>query len=338
MKGTHRSGRLDELVYYARFYGGLRAANRAYSKARDMAAAAFPRLVQLQTINACQASCTMCPYPLFKKVFPRGRMDDALFDKVITELAAHPEVQTFVPMLQNEPLLDKQLFQRIARFKALTHGRVAVELVTNGALLTDDTIEQIRASDLDVLDISLDALSRDVYEKIRIGLDYHAVLGGVERVLRANLPHTRVYVRLVRVRDNVAEVKSFARHWRKRGVPVFVYTANNRVGAIPDFDDTLRIPHSATPLRQRAGRRLVRAWLGHCPAPFASASILHDGTVLLCTQDWGRREIVGNVQSATLAEIWNGERMREIRRLVHQRRYEELPSCRECSLWKDGWV
>jgi molybdenum cofactor biosynthesis enzyme MoaA len=132
----------------------------------------------------------MCPYPLFKKVFPRGRMDDALFDKVITELAAHPEVKTFVPMLQNEPLLDKQLFQRIARFKALTHGRVAVELVTNGALLTDDTIEQIRASDLDVLDISLDALSRDVYEKIRIGLDYHAVLGGVAHA-RVRAPRAR---------------------------------------------------------------------------------------------------------------------------------------------------
>jgi len=292
-----RLGRSDELVYHARFYGGLRAANQAYSEAHDMAAAPFPRLVQLQTINACQASCTMCPYPLFKRVFPRGRMDDELFDKVIGEIATHPEVKTFVPMLQNEPLLDRTLFERIGRFRALTQGRVTVELVTNGALLTDENIEAIRSCGLDVLDISLDALSRDVYDKIRIGLDFDAVLAGVERVLRANLAHTRVYVRLVRVRDNAAEV-----------------------------------------LRQRAGRRVVRAWLGHCPAPFASASILHDGTVLLCTQDWGRREVLGSVRSATLAEIWNGERMREIRRLVHQRRYEELPSCRECSLWKDGWV
>ncbi|MGH7625941.1 MAG: radical SAM protein [Gemmatimonadaceae bacterium] len=333
-----RLGRSDELVYHARFYGGLRAANRVYSEAHDMAAAPFPRLVQLQTINACQASCTMCPYPLFKRVFPRGRMDDELFDKVIGEIAAHAEVKTFVPMLQNEPLLDRKLFERIGRFKALTQGRVTVELVTNGALLTDENIEAMRSCGLDVLDISLDALSRDVYEKIRIGLDFDAVLGGVERVLRANLAHTRVYVRLVRVRDNAAEVKSFARHWRKRGVAVFVYTANNRVGALPAFDEALRIPQSDVSLRQRAGRRIVRAWLGHCPAPFASASILHDGTVLLCTQDWARRELLGNVRFATLAEIWNGERMREIRRLVHQRRYEELPSCRECSLWKDGWV
>jgi hypothetical protein len=38
-----------------------------------------------------------------------------------------------------------------------------------------------------MLDISLDALSREVYEKIRIGLDYDEVLAGVERA-DADLP------------------------------------------------------------------------------------------------------------------------------------------------------
>src|SRR6185437_3344247 len=131
-----RLGRSDELVYHARFYGGLRAANQAYSEAHDMAAAPFPRLVQLQTINACQASCTMCPYPLFKRVFPRGRMDDELFDKVIGEIATHPEVKTFVPMLQNEPLLARTLFEPIIPFTPLPQAPVTVVLFTNDAPIT----------------------------------------------------------------------------------------------------------------------------------------------------------------------------------------------------------
>jgi radical SAM protein with 4Fe4S-binding SPASM domain len=327
---------LAELRYQRRFYATLRAANRAYDPARDMAAASFPRLIQIQTINACQAACTMCPYPLFKDAFPRGRMDDALFEKVLAELAERPEVETVIPMLQNEPLLDKRLFDRLRAVKERTRGRVTTELVTNGALLTDEVVERIRDARLDILDVSLDALSREVYGRVRVGLDYDVVLAGVERVLRARLPDTTVFVRLVRVRDNAAEVKAFARHWRKRGVPVFVYTANNRVGALPEFDERLRV-RGASAL-QRLGRRAVRAWLGHCPAAFASANILHDGSVLVCTHDWARKEVVGNVRAATLAEIWNGERMREIRRLIRERRYAELPACRECSLWKDGWV
>jgi radical SAM protein with 4Fe4S-binding SPASM domain len=332
------STKLTRLGYQKRFYGELRAANRRYSPTHDMAAQPFPALIQLQTINACNASCIMCPYPLFKKHFPRGRMDDELFEKIIGEIAERPEVHTFVPMLQNEPFLDKKLFDRIARFKQLTRGQVEVELVTNGAFLTAEAIERIREVELDVLDISLDAVSKPTYERIRLGLDFDEVIAGVERVVDAQLPHTSVFVRMVKLRDNAHEVRTFAARWRARGIPVFVYTANNRVGALPEFDDKLRLTSQQVPLIHRIGRRAARAWLGHCPAPFATTDILHDGSVILCAHDWARKEILGNVRDQTIAEIWNGERMREIRATVHRREYEKLPACRDCSLWKDGWV
>ena len=230
-----------------------------------MARSPFPKVIQLQTINACQAACKMCPYPAFKDVFPRGRMDDELFDKITDEIARHPEVETFVPMLQNEPFLDKHIFEKIARFKRRTAGRVSVELVTNGALLTDEHIARLRDAELDVLDISLDALSREVYEKIRIGLDYDDVLAGVERVIAADLPGTSVFVRLVRQRDNAHEVRAFAGRWRKRGVPVFIYDVTNRTGAV----DAIRRgdPRPATlgdgldASRARSGARHARGWV-----------------------------------------------------------------------------
>ena len=328
---------LQSLRYQLAVYGSYRRAVRRYSPARDMAAAPFPGLVQLQTINACQAACTMCPYPATAKLFPRGRMDDALFEKVIAEVAARPEVHTFVPMLQNEPLLDRRLFERIARFRAVTGGRVRTELVTNGALHTDEVVERIRAVRLDVLDVSLDALHRETYERIRVGLDFDAVIAGVERVLAARLEHTKVYVRLVRQRENVREVRDFARRWKARGVGVFVYSAHDRAGSVADFDGRVRIPDRELPVLQRAEKALSRAWFGHCPMPFAMASVLHDGTLLMCVHDWGRKVVLGNVRDATIAELWNGPAMREVRRLVSERRYGEVPACRDCSLWKDGW-
>jgi radical SAM protein with 4Fe4S-binding SPASM domain len=328
---------LSKFGYERRLYGRFRAASRKYSAVNDMAALPFPRSIQLQTINACQAACQMCPYPIFRNVFPRGRMEDALFDKLIAEIAQHPEVDTFIPMLQNEPFIDPHLFDKIRRFKDLSRGRIAVELVTNGAYLTDDNIEQIRRSGLDILDISLDALSREVYRKVRIGLDYDEVLAGVERVIAADLPNTAIFVRIIRLRDNIHEVNAFIRHWRRRGVSVFVYTANNRTGAVEEFDAKMRLPEADQPWTYRLRRRVSRSYMGHCPVPFATTNILHNGDVLMCVHDWGRREIVGNVRDATVAEIWNGERMREVRRLVSQRRYEESPACRDCSLWKEGW-
>jgi radical SAM protein with 4Fe4S-binding SPASM domain len=329
--------RLTTWGYRWRLYSKLRAANRAWSPTRDMARRPFPAVIQLQTINACNAACTMCPYPLFKGRFAKGRMDDFLFNKIVDEIAQHREVDTFIPMLQNEPFLDKRILDRVKAFKEKTGGRVAVELVTNGAFLTEETVERIRDSNLDILDISLDALSREVYEKIRIGLDYDQVLAGVNRAIDAALPHTAVFVRLVRVRENFHQVKAFARAWKKKGVPTFIYSANSRAGALPNFDAELRVPEAQVPWSQRLGRRLFRGYLHHCPVPFAGAAIVNSGDVLLCTQDWARHEVLGNVREQSLAEVWNGPRMREIRSLMVQRRYSEVPSCADCSLWRDGW-
>lgn len=334
---------LAKLRYMHRLYGGMRAARLAWSPERDMAALPFPRAIQLQTINACQAACVMCPWPIFRDVFPRGRMDDRLFGKVVDEVAARDEATAFIPMLQNEPFLDKRLFDRIARFRQAAGHRVEVELVTNGAFLTDEVIGRIRDVELDVLDISLDALHRETYARIRKGLDYDAVIAGVERVLAARLPRTRVLVRLVRQADNAAEVRAFTRSWEARGVGVFTYTANNRAGEVRGFDDAVgyREASASRPvqLARAAGRRALRAWMGGCcPIPFSSANILHDGTLLLCVHDWGRKVTLGNVRDASIAELWNGPRMREIRALVAARRYDEVAPCRECTLARDGWV
>jgi radical SAM protein with 4Fe4S-binding SPASM domain len=329
--------KLSTLGYQVRLYAGLRRAVRRYSRTHDMAALPFPSVIQLQTINACQAACIMCPYSTYSKVFRRGRMDDELFEKVIAEIAEHPEVRAFVPMLQNEPLLDKKLFDRIARFKLLTGGRVQVELVTNGAFLTSDVVAEIRKVKLDVLDISLDAVTKETYERIRVGLDFDQVIAGVERVIAADLPATSVFVRLVRQRENVHEVLAFAERWRARGVGVFIYSAHDRAGSVDGFDERVRFSERELPVLQRLERHASRAWLRHCPLPFASANIVHNGDMLLCAHDWGRKVVLGNVRDATIAELWNGDRMREIRRLVSERRYTEVAACRDCSLWKDGW-
>ena len=329
---------LEEVRYAKRAFGGLAKANASYTRAADMAAFPFPQSIQLQTINACQAACIMCPYPVVKDNFTRGRMDEALFDRIAEEVASRQESRTFVPMLQNEPFLDKRLFDRIARFRRVAGPRIEVELVTNGAFLTDENIEKMRAAELDILDVSLDAVQRETYEKIRVGLDFDTVMAGVERVIAAKLPRTALHVRMVLQRDNIREAKAFARSWRARGVAVFTYMTNDRAGAITDFKDRIRPTEDELGFGHRIGRAAFRRWIGHCPIPFATTNILHDGSMLLCVHDWNRNEILGNVRDSTISELWNGERMKELRRLVSERKYEEVPACQSCSLWRDGWV
>jgi len=43
------------------------------------------------------------------------------------------------------------------------------------------------------------------------------------------------------------------------------------------------------------------------------------------------------VRETSLREIYNSPRMQEVRTLMYQGRYPEIPACRDCSFWKD-WL
>jgi radical SAM protein with 4Fe4S-binding SPASM domain len=64
---------------------------------------------------------------------------------------------------------------------------------------------------------------------------------------------------------------------------------------------------------------------------------MQNGDVLLCGNDWNEREVVGNVHEETLAAIFNNARMQEVRELMQQGRYDEIPACRNCS-FRHEWL
>jgi radical SAM protein with 4Fe4S-binding SPASM domain len=50
-----------------------------------------------------------------------------------------------------------------------------------------------------------------------------------------------------------------------------------------------------------------------CFYPFYSVVVDYDGSVLLCTHDWGKKFIVGNLNDQTIHELWDNERIRKVR-------------------------
>ena len=59
MTKPQKRHKLGKLEYNLRLYGALRRANQDWHPQNDMAARPFPRAIQMQTVNACQAACKM---------------------------------------------------------------------------------------------------------------------------------------------------------------------------------------------------------------------------------------------------------------------------------------
>ena len=295
----------------------------------------FPHVLQVQTINRCNAACQMCPYPYTIHLQPKQIMDDATFSKIVAECAGHPDLHEFVPMSKNEPLLDPKLEERIAEFKAAAAPHQLVEVVTNASALTPKRYEKLRQSGLDLLTISLSAHSEATFNKVMQGLSWTQVRKNLEALSIAPTRKINVMLRFVRQRENDSEYPAFWRYWRGKGFNVIPFNLNNRAGVVKNYADIL--PEAGHHIEEISRHVMGRRYLKVCPHAFSLMHILENGNVPLCANDWENREILGNVQSNTIAEIYNGPRFQEIRQMMVDGRYQEIPACKDCSFWKD-WL
>jgi radical SAM protein with 4Fe4S-binding SPASM domain len=324
---AHMVGALGYHIHSYRV--GLPAVKRWMQQTQDL----FPAVVQVQTINRCNASCRMCPYPTTWALEPREVMDDALYSKIAAECAAAPELHDFVPMAQNEPLLDSKLARRIAEFKAQAQPHQMVELVTNGSALTPARFEQLSAAGLDLLTISVNGNSEATYERVMGGLKWARLVELLEALRQKGSAQVNIYLRYVTQRQNLHEKRGFVRRWQ-RHFNLMLYDVNNRAGAVIDYPQVATVKRWLTRrFRRWIGPRLFRA----CPHVFSIAAIMQNGDVLLCGNDWHGREVVGNVRRESLRSIYNNARMNAVRELMRQGRYDEIPACRNCS-FRQEWL
>ncbi|MEK7787562.1 MAG: radical SAM protein, partial [Chloroflexota bacterium] len=206
------------LGYYARAYRATLPNVRKWLASR---AELFPAVLQVQTINRCNARCPMCPYPHTIHLQEREVMEDALYSKIVAECAGETDLLDFVPMSKNEPLLDVKLEARIAEFKAVAAPHQMVEIVTNGSGLTPGRFNRLAESGVDLITISMSAHTEATYGKVMAGLSWRQVMKNLGALATTDIPNVNIFLRFIRQQDNVSELKAFTKSWRKFNILAF---------------------------------------------------------------------------------------------------------------------
>jgi len=291
-------------------------------------------VLQVQTINRCNATCAMCPYPYTIHLQPRQVMDDALFTKIATECAQEPTLRDFVPMAKNEPLLDPKLEARIAQFKAMAAPHQMVELVTNGSALTPQRFARLVASGVDLLTISLNAATESTYREVMGGLSWTQTMRNLAAIQQSDMRQVNIFLCFVKQRANAADYRSFVRRWRKAGFNLMTFEINNRAGTVRGYGQLATVKRQfAQALRKRIGQQLFPA----CPYAFSIMHVLENGDVPFCANDWQNRLILGNARDQSLRAIFNSPQIQTLRELMRQGRYDEIAPCRDCS-FRQEWL
>lgn len=148
------------------------------------------RLLQVESSLACNLRCIMCPWQtISKQAANRGIMQQAAWDAIRPHLG---QAQTVDFTGGGEPLLQPRLVQWMADAKA---AGCKTGLLTNGFLLKESLLQQLLATGIDWIGISMDGATKDVYEKIRIGSRFETVcqnVANIARLRQGSTPQTMI--------------------------------------------------------------------------------------------------------------------------------------------------
>ncbi|MCP3987271.1 MAG: radical SAM protein [bacterium] len=284
--------------------------------------AEFPPILVIAVTNVCNMACIHCAHPIIKKDSGyRGTFMKPEVHRAIVEQTRDfkDKLWMFRYAADGESMLHPNFLDFVEETKASGIG--PVDLTTNGMTLDDESIHRLLRAPIDVIDISLDAHSRESYEKVRIRGNFDTVVANLERLIelrdQLNSP-TKIMTSIIRQKEALTEVQAFEEFWGQRVDEVIVRGLNSDLGIVDVsetyFDDDLE------------------RW--PCHQFWKRVTVNHDGDVRFCVEDWRNTELIGNVLETTIQEIWHSPIYEQLRELHASGRWNDIRMCSKCQDWQ----
>jgi MoaA/NifB/PqqE/SkfB family radical SAM enzyme len=290
-----------------------------------------PIILQIETINVCNAACVFCAYPGMKR--QKGVMSLPLFEKIVREYAEMGGGAVSLTPLVGDALLDPHLMDRL-RILAAQPAIKQVSVTTNGIALdrfSDDDVRHLLET-LYCIQVSIGGLDAATYEMM-YGVDrFSQVQQAMERLLSIRDSVRRPASISFAFRTNDARFEArfgqLLDGYRQRGVFIsHIWTYANFSGLVKD-DEQLKL----VVLRSKEQKRRI------CTYPAIAMSICWDGKITACgCADFeGNQLTIGHAEQATLAEAGSGTRRSAI--LDSFPKGTPAGICRQCSAYQPDTI
>lgn len=279
-------------------------ASRLYA-ALSMKTPPFPGRLQIETTNRCNAACAMCPILTMER--PKGTMDFALFDRICQELAGMPPLRRIILHIMGEPMLNPDLTAMIRHLKKVAPHQ-PVDFSTNGSLLDAASAREVIESGVEAVNFSIDALNPETHAKIRKGLNFQKVMANLESFIElmaaSGKTKPRILIQLIKMDLNRDEWQAFAELWQAKAAEHEFLTVY-----IKELWSWGGYLESGQAEKERAEGSLALP----CGYPFDQLDVYWDGRVGFCCLDEDIDLQVGDVNSQSLAGIWQSAELERIR-------------------------
>tara|TARA_R100001443_G_scaffold52230_2_gene63934 strand:- start:65 stop:1171 length:1107 start_codon:yes stop_codon:yes gene_type:complete len=306
----------------------------------------FPLQIDFELNYSCNFRCPMCTWSeeVTGQYGKNTWFDFEVYKEVIDE-GVKKGLKCIRLNYINEPLIRNDLVKFIEYAK--NAGVLDIYMSTNGSLLKERIARKLIPSGLTRLQISLDAATKETFDKIRVGGKFHKVLENVNRFMeirdemKSELPTVRV--NFVQNEINEHEMQDFVDYWE------------DRVDAIA-IQDLVNI------IKPTKGKRVAGIKEFKCPQPFNHMAVRYNGDILPCCTFFGAELSIARLKSKnkpevefsdveniaerqsplessrdksklvlrTIEEAWKGPEMKFLRDIHRKGEYWKHPVCDKC--------
>ena len=274
-----------------------------------------PLHVDIELTNICDLKCIMCERKYMQR--PLGLISFDLFKRVVNECSIIG-VDSIKLNLWGESLLHPELIKMIRYISE--NSSIVTQFNTNANRLTSEKSKGLIEAGLDKLTISFDGLSQKTYEAIRVNGNYNKVITNIETLIqnkiRLGSKTPYLTIQIIRMPDNECEIDSFIERWKNE--VDFISVTN--IGSTAGSNEILSYS-----LRKRMDNNRVA-----CSQLWQRLSILWDGSVTVCCNDYDGFLKLGRYGALPLTDYWHCERLNELRSKHKKLDFSDL-ICNRCT-------
>jgi MoaA/NifB/PqqE/SkfB family radical SAM enzyme len=303
-----------------------------------------PKMLLYSPISQCNLNCIHCISRFSRSSL--NKLPEHVRDWM-REWAAAGKLETISSDYSGDILWADQRFGGELDF--INELDIPFHVDTNGVCLTEDVSERLCKMKIASLNISLDAAEEETYKRVRKGsLPLHEIVTNIETMMRIRAAAKcsfPVSLSFTLMRSNLDEWCDFLRLGARLGVDIVI--ARHLEAYTEDMESDSLWHDQAAYNAARIDAMALSESLGilatfpepfqgialpgrrPCTVPWESAVILGNGDVAACCVPG---LTMGNLNEATMEEIWNGPRYQELRATVNSDK--PLPVCAACPMFR----
>ncbi len=263
-----------------------------------------PLAVSIEPINICNLKCPECPTGMGILTRNKGQQNVASFQQILKNIPSSTWHLNLY--FQGEPFMNLHIFEMI-KYAKLSKNMV-VSTSTNAQFITDDMAHKIVESGLDMLTISFDGVTQEVYEKYRVNGQLSLVIEAVQSLVKAkeklNTPYPLLAAQFLVFKHNEHQIEEFIDLvCRLKVDKIDIKTAqlypseemSNKLTSISRF--------SRYEIKGDGDIQLKGSFKKHCWKAWSSTVITWDGKLLPCCFDKNAEHNLGNINLSPMNQL-----------------------------------